>query len=96
MKDEIIFKDFIFNPNLCNIRVNDQEINLTPTEYRVLHLLIKNRGILLSSANIRFSTLGPNHYGGDHAVSVHIGNLRKKIGRHHFENRPGFGYLFVD
>lgn len=60
--------------------INGQEIKLTYTEYEILHLLLRNRGKILSSQEI-FEKIWaePYSYNANNTVMVHILKLRKKI-----------------
>ncbi|HJA68185.1 DNA-binding response regulator [Lachnoclostridium sp. An169] len=55
-------------------------IDLTDTEYAVLHLLAKNRHQIFSAEHLYESVWGePYYYGANNTVMVHIRNLRRKI-----------------
>ncbi len=55
-------------------------IDLTDTEYALLHLLIKNRRQIFSAQRIYEAVWGePYYYGANNTVMVHIRNLRRKI-----------------
>ncbi|AET66264.1 response regulator with CheY-like receiver domain and winged-helix DNA-binding domain [Desulfosporosinus orientis DSM 765] len=81
------------------IRLNDQEILLTPTEFKILGALAKNPGRVLSRSQLVEIVQGHNFEGDDRVIDAHIKKIRHKI-----ETRPsnpqiivtvyGIGYKF--
>ncbi len=74
-----------------------QEIHLTPIEYRLLALLAKNAGKVLTHRQILMEVWGPPHAGQTHYVRVYMGELRKKIEEDPMRPKllvtePGVGY----
>ncbi len=59
--------------------VGDDEIDLTPTEYRLLLTLIKNVGRVLTHRQILEEVWGPDCVGRDHYVRVYMAHLRRKL-----------------
>ena len=56
-----------------------KELRLTPIEYRLLVLLAKHAGKVLTHRQILMEVWGPPHAGQTHYVRVYMGELRKKI-----------------
>lgn len=56
-----------------------KELKLTPIEYRLLVLLAKHAGKVLTHRQILMDVWGPPHAGQTHYVRVYMGELRKKI-----------------
>lgn len=56
-----------------------EEINLTPTEFEILKLLMKNAGAVMSPKEIYREVWGGDGYGAESTVAVHIRHLREKI-----------------
>jgi two-component system, OmpR family, KDP operon response regulator KdpE len=54
-------------------------IHLTPTEYRLLTLLIANSGKVLTHRQILREVWGPSHSEDGHYVRVYMGHLRQKL-----------------
>lgn len=55
-------------------------VDLTDTEYEVLHLLAKNRRQIFSAERLYEAVWQePYYYGANNTVMVHIRNLRRKI-----------------
>ena len=55
------------------------EVSLTPTEFEILKLLMKNAGGVLSPKEIYERVWGGDGYGSESTVAVHIRHLREKI-----------------
>ncbi len=77
------------------------EIHLTPLEYRLLVLLAKNLGKVLTHRQILKDVWGPNHENQAHSVRVCMAELRKKIEDNPARPRwlvtePGVGYRLRD
>lgn len=61
------------------VRVAGQEIQLTRIEFDLLETLTSKPTMVFSRALLRERVWGPDWFGDDHVVDVHIANLRKKI-----------------
>ncbi len=61
------------------VRVDGREIRLTPIEFKILILLARNAGRVLTHRQILTEVWGPGHTGENHNVRVHVALLRKKI-----------------
>ena len=58
----------------------DEEIDLTETEYRILRLLVENRGVIFSLQNLYESVWNEPYFASSgNTVMVHIRRLREKI-----------------
>jgi DNA-binding response OmpR family regulator len=62
-------------------RVDGSPVDLTPKEFDLLHYLLVNRGIALSRERLLEEVWGYSYYGDARTVDVHVGQLRKKLGR---------------
>lgn len=58
---------------------NDQQLDLTPIEFDLLHTLMRHHGRALSREQLIEKVWGYDYYGDDRVVDVHIGRLRKKV-----------------
>ena len=61
------------------VTVDGEPVNLTPSEYGILKLLMGNPGKVFSSAQIYESVWNETGAGSESAVAVHIRHLREKI-----------------
>jgi two-component system KDP operon response regulator KdpE len=74
-----------------------QEVHLTPTEFDLLRLLVRNRGRLLTHQFLLKEVWGPGFQADTQVLRVHIANLRRKIEPEAGKPRlirtdPGIGY----
>jgi two-component system KDP operon response regulator KdpE len=82
---------------LREVNVDGREVNLTPTEYDILRVLIQNAGKVLTHQQLIHLVWGNNYEADSHLLRVNISNLRRKIepdpSRPHFVmTEPGVGY----
>jgi DNA-binding response OmpR family regulator len=79
------------------VRRDDREIILTPTEYKILELLLSNKGKVFDRFIIAEKIWGFSFNSGTNVIDVHINSLRKKIDKDFSQKlihtRKGFGYL---
>ena len=61
------------------VTVDGEVVNLTPIEYSILLLLMRNPNRVFSSRQIYELVWNENAYGSEGAVAVHIRHLREKI-----------------
>jgi two-component system KDP operon response regulator KdpE len=61
------------------VTVGQREVHLTPIEFRLLELLARNAGKVLTHGQILKAIWGPNQASQTHYVRVHMAELRKKI-----------------
>lgn len=73
------YDDITLNLNTHNLSKNDEEIRLTPTEFKILKSLWINKGIVFSTEKIFERIWGEGEFEVDNTVMVHIRNLRDKI-----------------
>ena len=62
-----------------NVTVKGQEIKLTPTEYSLLRLLVRNAGKVVTHRQILKEVWGPNAVEQTHYLRVYMAHLRDKI-----------------
>ncbi|MGN0985630.1 MAG: response regulator transcription factor [Candidatus Enterenecus sp.] len=61
------------------VTVDGETVTLTPIEYNILHLLMKNPGRVYSTAQIYELVWNDPAVGSENTVAVHIRHLREKI-----------------
>lgn len=61
------------------VTVDGEEVRLTPLEYGILELLIRNRGRVFSPEEIYQRVWNENTVVGDNTIAVHIRHIREKI-----------------
>jgi two-component system KDP operon response regulator KdpE len=77
------------------VRVDGEEVHLTPIEFNLLRVLALNRGRLLTHRALLVDVWGPEYAEDVQVLRVHIANLRRKIGPRYVRTDPGVGYRFA-
>lgn len=67
------------NDDTKEVTVDGEMVKLTPIEYNILLLLVKNRGRVFSIDQIYESIWNEDAIGADNTVAVHIRHIREKI-----------------
>jgi two-component system phosphate regulon response regulator PhoB len=84
----------------CRVTRSGRDIQLAPTEYRLLEMLLANKGRLLSRSQLIDRVWGHDEEIDERTVDVHIGRLRRAIicGTESDPIRTvrGEGYVFDD
>ena len=89
------FQHLIIDPAGRRVWVDDQEADLTSTEFDLLKTLATHRGMVLSREQLLEQVWGQNFFGEIRVVDVHLGHLRQKLGSHHgIVTVRGIGYRF--
>lgn len=79
------------------VRVKDQPVTLTPTEYSILQTLVNHAGKVLTHQQLIKKVWGGNYEVDAHLLRVNVSNLRRKIESdplkpQHIITEPGVGY----
>ncbi|HEX8754115.1 MAG TPA: response regulator transcription factor [Solirubrobacterales bacterium] len=81
------------------VRREGEEVHLTPTEFELLRVLLRNRGRLLTHRSLLVEVWGVEYEDDLQTLRTHIANLRRKIeppGKHVLiRTEPGVGYRFA-
>lgn len=67
------------NDDTKQVTVDGEPVKLTPIEYNILFLLVKNQGRVFSIDQIYESIWNEDAIGADNTVAVHIRHIREKI-----------------
>lgn len=67
------------NDRSRTVTVDGREVKLTPIEYKILRLLVQQRGKVLSISQIYESIWHMQAIGADNTIAVHIRHIREKI-----------------
>ena len=82
------------------VKRGENEISLTPTEYKILELLLSNKGKVLERILIAEKIWGFSFNSGTNVIDVHINSLRKKIDKDFdkklIHTKKGFGYVLSE
>lgn len=92
--------DLEIDTTSLRVKRNNKDIKLTPTEYKILELLMNNRGKVFDRIDIAEKIWGISFNSGTNVIDVHINSLRKKIDKE-FEpklihTKIGFGYVLSE
>ncbi len=83
-----------------SVRLNGDDVHLTPTEFDLLRTLMANRGRLLTHGALLTEVWGPAYADDVATLRTHIANLRRKVEPEGVARRirteAGIGYRFVD
>ncbi len=79
------------------VRVREQTVMLTPTEYSILRTLVSHAGKVLTHQQLIREVWGGNYEADSHLLRVNVSNLRRKIESdplrpRHIITEPGVGY----
>jgi two-component system, OmpR family, KDP operon response regulator KdpE len=82
------------------VKVEGKEVHLTPNEYKMLQVLIKHSGKVLTQRQLLNEVWGPNSTEQAQYLRVYIAQLRRKLERDparpkHLQTEPGVGYRLV-
>ena len=80
-----------------HVFVRDQEVKLTPTEYRLLTALVRHAGRVLTHRQLLKEVWGPNQTEEAHYLRVYMAQLRRKLEAdparpRYLLTEPGVGY----
>ena len=78
----------------------EEEIHLTPTEFRLLAILLNNHGKVLTQRQLLNQVWGPNAVEHIHYLRIYMGHLRQKLETdparpRHLLTETGIGYRFM-
>jgi len=90
--------ELVIHPGRHEVTIRGRNIDLTYTEFRVLHCLARRPGWVFTRSQIVDSVRGEGYAVTDRAVDVQIVGLRKKLGEYgeYIETVRGVGYRFRD
>lgn len=76
---ELTIGNIILNDREKTVTIDGDPVSLTPTEYSILRLLMKNPGKVFSTKTLYEAVWQESALGSEGAVAVHIRHLREKI-----------------
>lgn len=93
----IYYNNAILDIEKCIFRYNDNEIDLTRNEIKILSLLIKNKGKVVSREKLMMSLWNDDEFVSDNTLTVNITRLRGRIKDLGLEDviktKKGIGYF---
>lgn len=89
--------NIVVNEDNMTVQIRGEKIYLTPTEYHILCILLRNRGIIVTRDSLLQGIWDcEGAYVDDNTLSVHISRLREKIGASNIKTVRGVGYRWED
>ncbi|MFG2993508.1 response regulator [Streptomyces sp. NPDC048257] len=100
-EDEVIVETAGFTVDLAAKKAvrEGRDVRLTPTEWHLLEVLVRNRGKLVSQKQLLQEVWGPSYGTETNYLRVYMAQLRRKLEAdpshpRHFITEPGMGYRF--
>jgi two-component system KDP operon response regulator KdpE len=91
--------DFVVDLAAKRVRRGDVEVRLTPTEWGLVEILVRNAGKLVSQRQLLQDVWGPQYGEETNYLRVHMAHIRRKLEPEasrprYFITEPGMGYRF--
>jgi two-component system, OmpR family, KDP operon response regulator KdpE len=92
--------DFTIDLAAKKVRRDGEEVRLTPTEWHLVEVLVRNRGRLVAQTQLLQEVWGPQYHDETNYLRVFMAQLRRKLEPEpaqprYFITEPGMGYRFV-
>ena len=89
--------DFVVDLAAKRVHRGDEEVRLTPTEWGLVEVLVRNAGKLVSQRQLLQDVWGPQYGEETNYLRVHFANIRRKLEPEpsrprYFITEPGMGY----
>ncbi|MFT2096978.1 response regulator [Marinomonas sp. 2405UD66-6] len=99
--DFVMYRDIKLYPGRLEAYCNGDLLDLTSTEFALLHYFLLNPGQVLTKEVLSLEVLGKRLAAFDRAVDMHVSNLRKKLpdwpnGKPRVKTLRGRGYLLAE
>ncbi len=90
--------ELIVNPQRREVMIRDVSVELTNTEFKLLHFVMRQPGVVFTRDQIVEGVHGDDYPVTDRSVDVQVVGLRKKLGEYgaYIETVRGVGYRFRD
>ena len=98
IRDRLVIRDLVIDSGKHEVRIEDEIISLTSTEFKLLHHLASSKGRAFSREQLLNKVVGMGVVVVDRNIDVHIRAVRKKLGNHSnmIQTIRGVGYRFVE
>ncbi|GAU71362.1 putative two-component response regulator [Streptomyces sp. NBRC 110611] len=95
----VVTEEFTIDFPAKKARRDGHDVRLTPTEWHLLEVLIRNSGRLVGRRQLLEEVWGPSHLTQTNYLRVYMAQLRRKLEAdpahpRHFHTAPGMGYRF--
>jgi two-component system phosphate regulon response regulator PhoB len=97
-RETVSHGDLVIDPGRHEVRAKGERLDLTSTEFRILHFLARRPGWVFTRQQIVDAVKGVDYAVTERAVDVQMVGLRKKLGpcASYVETVRGVGYRFRD
>jgi len=88
--------DLTLEPAGHEVRRSGELVDLSPTEFELLHYLMSNAGVVVSKAQILVNVWDEDFDGTENVVELYVGYLRRKVDDGHaplIHTKRGAGYV---
>lgn len=82
ISDYYTYKDLVIDYQGRTVKIDDEELKLTPKEYDLLVYFVKNQNIALSREQLLSNVWGYDFFGDDRTIDTHIKMLRNNLGKY--------------
>ena len=80
MKDILTHSNLVMNVKTYECFLNEKPLILTPTEFSILHILLENKGCVISAEELFHRIWKDEYYSkSNNTITVHIRHLREKL-----------------
>lgn len=76
---ELSINGLVLNTSTCSVTKNGEPISLTPTEYKLLSVVMRSPGRIFTKVQLSEAVNGEYYESDDNTIMVHISKLREKI-----------------
>lgn len=95
----VVVGDLLIDLARKRVERSGEEVRLTPTEWALLEVLVRNRGKLVGREQLLQEVWGPAYHSETHYLRVYAAQLRRKLeadpaNPRYIVTQPGMGYVF--
>jgi two-component system, OmpR family, KDP operon response regulator KdpE len=95
----VVTEDFTVDLAAKRVTRDGDDVRLTPTEWQLLEVLVRNGGRLVTQRQLLHEVWGPEYQTEGNYLRVYVANLRRKLEPdpsrpRHLLTEPGMGYRF--
>ena len=98
IRERLVIRGLVIDSGKHEVRIEDEIVSLTSTEFKLLHHLASSKGRAFSREQLLNKVVGMGVVVVDRNIDVHIRAVRKKLGNHSnmIQTIRGVGYRFVE
>jgi two-component system, OmpR family, phosphate regulon response regulator PhoB len=97
--ERLVAGPIVLDRRLHQVSIEDESLELAPTEFRLLAFFLENQGRVFSRNELLMRAWSANVKAGDRTVDVHVRRLRQQLERYRCEDMiqtvRGFGYRLL-